>query len=100
MNIQITSRKFRANESLKNYVKTELQSLQRFNDQIMDVNVVLSFTHLRDSIKEVEVFLQVPGKTLSASESSEDFYKSVNLAAEKLKRQLKIIKSKRKARVR
>lgn len=100
MNIRITSRKFRAKDSLKDFITDEIKKLERFNDNIMDVNVVLSFTHLKDSIKEVEILLQLPGKTLTVSESSEDFFKSVSLATEKVERQLKKIKDKRLAKVR
>ncbi len=100
MNIQITSRKFRAKDSLKEFITGELKRLERFSDNIMDVNVVLSFTHMKDSIKEVEIVLQLPGKILTVSESSEDFFKSVGLSIEKLERQLKKIKDKRLAKVR
>lgn len=100
MNINITSRKFRANDTLKEFIENELNNLERFNDSIMDANVVLSFTHLRDSIKEVEIVLQLPGKSLAVSESSEDFFKSVGLAVGKLERQLKKLKDKRLAKVR
>jgi ribosomal subunit interface protein len=66
----------------------------------MEANVVLSFTHAKDSIKEVEIVLLLPGNTLSVSESSEDFHKSVSVAVAKLERQLKKVKSKKLAKVR
>ena len=91
MNIQITSRKFRAKDSLKDYIKEEIKRLERYNDKIIDVSVVLSFTHLMDSIKT----LKVPGKVISVSNESEEFEKSVSGAIDKVIRQLKKIKTMR-----
>ncbi len=51
MNIQITSRKFRAKDSLKDHIKSELHSLEKFSDNILEANVVLHYTHVRDCIK-------------------------------------------------
>ncbi len=99
MNIQITSRKFRAKDSLKDYVKNELQTLKKINDDILDANVILSFTHLKDSIKTVEVQLKIPGKVLTAKDESDDFKKSVTKVVHKLEKQLKTVKSKRLARI-
>lgn len=100
MNIQITSRKFRAKDSLKDHITSQLKSLEKLNDNIMDVSVVLSFTHLKDSIKTVEMIMHVPGKTLTVTETSDDFKKSVSLGIEKLERQLRKLKTKKLARVR
>lgn len=95
MNVKITSRKFRAKDSLKEYIKEEAAALEKFADDIIDVEVILSFEHNKDSIKTAEVIVQVPGKVLTASENSEDFGKSAGFAFEKLAAQLKKIKTKR-----
>lgn len=99
MNVQITSRKFRLKESLREFINKELKSIEKFNDDVLEANVILSFTHPKDSIKTAEIITKVPGKTITVSESSEDFQKSTSLAIEKTKRQLKILKSKRISRV-
>ncbi|MBN1300264.1 MAG: ribosome-associated translation inhibitor RaiA [Melioribacteraceae bacterium] len=99
MNINITSRKFKAKDSLKSHIKNELEYLNKFNDDILDADVILHFTHLKDSIKTAEVKLQIPGRTLMVKESTEEFAKSVSLAVNKLARQLKAVKSKRKSRL-
>ena len=98
MNILITSRKFKAKDSLKNFIRDEVKSLERFNDQILDIKVILSFTHLKDSIKTSEITLRIPGKTITVSTESDEFEKSVPLAVEKIKKQLRKIKTKRLAR--
>ena len=94
MNIQITSRKFKAKDSLKDFITAEVQSLERFNDSILESNVVLSFLHNKDSVKNAEIVLQVPGKVLSAESSSEEFTKSIKESVQKLERQLKKHKTK------
>ena len=95
MNIQITSRKFRAKDTLKDFIKDQIKSLTKFNDDINDVNVVLSFTHTKDSIKTAEIVLQIPGKTISVEETSEEFEKSIIAAIGKIAVQLKKFKTKR-----
>lgn len=100
MNIAITARKFKAHDTLKNYITGEVNSLGKFYDDILDVDVILSFQNSKDSIKLAEVIIKVPGQTLTATEESDDFKKSVSAAIEKLSRQLKKLKTKRIARVR
>ncbi len=98
MNIQITSRKFRAKDSLKDFIKSEVKSLEKFNDQIQGVNIILSYTHPKNSIKTSEIILNLPGKTITVIESSEEFEKSVIGAVEKIRKQLAKIKTKRLTR--
>jgi len=74
-------------------------SLQKYNDGILDADVTLNFTHLKDSIKTAEIKLNLPRTTLFATESSEDFQKSINSAVDKLARQLKEVKSKQRSKV-
>lgn len=100
MNIQITSRKFTAKDSLNDFIKNEVQKLSRFNSDIMDANVVLSFLHNNNSIKSAEITLHVPGKVFKAVDTTEDFRKSISSAASKLERQLRKLKTKRLAKTR
>ena len=100
MNIQITSRKFKAKESLKTEIKEQLNSLEKFNDDIIDANVILSYTHLKDSIKTVEINLSVPGNTFSAEETSDEFGKALPKTISKIEKQLKKLKSKRISKTR
>ena len=98
MNINITARKFKANETLKEFITEEVKSLEKFHDGILDVDVVLSYIHDKDSIKTAEISVKVTGKTLNIAEDSEEFSKSVSIALDKLKRQLKKEKSKRSSK--
>lgn len=95
MNISITARKFKAHRSLKEFIKDEISSLKKFNDDIIHADVILSFQNQRDSIKKAEIVLHIPGQTLNAAEYSDDFKKSISSSVDKLLRQLKTLKSKR-----
>ena len=98
MNITITARKFKARETLKDYIKDEVKSLLKFNDSIISADVILSFQNSHESIKKAEITLHIPGQTLVATEQTEEFTKSVTVAVNKLSRQLQTLKSKRKSR--
>lgn len=95
MNIKITARKFKAHDTLKNYVRDEVSSLERFSDDILDADVVLSYQNQKESDKIAEIVLKVPGQILKAEHISEDFKISVASSVEKLKRMLKKLKTKR-----
>jgi putative sigma-54 modulation protein len=98
MNIKITSRKFKAKDSLKDFITDEVKTLEKYYDKIQDVNVVLSFTHLKDSIKTSEINVTIPGKIISVEASSSEFEKSIPIAVEKIRKQLTKIKTKRLTR--
>jgi putative sigma-54 modulation protein len=98
MNIQITARKFKAHHTLKEFIKDELSSLDKFNDEIIGADVILSFQNSQNSIKKAEVVLNIPGQTLNAADETEDFKTSIISITEKLRRQLEKIKSKRHQR--
>ena len=100
MNVQITSRKFKAKESLKEEITYQLKSLEKYSDDIIDANVILSYTHSKDSIKTVEINLNIPGKTLSANESSDEYGKALSATIQKLTKQLNTLKSKRISKAR
>ena len=97
MNISITARKFRAHESLKDFIHGEVSSLKKYNDDIMNADVILSYQNPRDSIKKVEITVHVPGQTLNATQNSDDFKKSISSTVNKLSRQLQKLKTKRTA---
>lgn len=99
MNITITARKFKAHDTLKEFINDEVLSLTKFNDDILDVDVILSYQNNKDSVKTAEIILQVPGHSLTATETTDDFKKSINFAVEKIARQLEKLKTKKTARV-
>jgi putative sigma-54 modulation protein len=99
MNISITARKFKAHDTLKEFVNDEVESLTKYYDGILDVDVILSFQNTNINEKTAEVIVKVPGQTLTATESTDDFNKAVAAAVQKLSRQLQKLKTKRVVRV-
>jgi putative sigma-54 modulation protein len=99
MNISITARKFKARDTLKDFITDEVKVLSKYNDDIQNVDVILSYQNNKDSIKIGEIIVQVPGQILKAVGESDEFKKSVSAAIEKLIRQLKKLKTKRTMRI-
>jgi putative sigma-54 modulation protein len=95
MNISITARKFKAHDTLKDYISGEVSSLEKFSDNIHNVDVILSYMNSKENLKTAEIIVQVPGQTLTAVEQTDDFKKSVVASVDKLSRQLQKIKSKK-----
>jgi len=95
MNINITARKFKARQTLKDFIHDEVSGLKKYNDDILSADIILSYLNSKDSVKSAEIILQVPGQTLSATKDSNEFEKSVSASVEKLSRQLKKLKTKR-----
>lgn len=95
MNLTITARKFKARENLKETIRNEVEKLNKFSDNILDVEVILSFQNSQDSIKIAEIIVNIPGHTLKSVEESNEFETSVHKANEKIISQLKKIKSKK-----
>lgn len=98
MNVKITSRKFRAKNSLKDFIREGITVLEKYNDEIISVDVILSFTHIKDSIKTAEIKLSVPKKIITVTSDSDEFEKSVTLSIEKIRKQLSKLKTKRLVR--
>lgn len=98
MKVSITARKFKARETLKEFIKDELNTLNRFYEDIIDAEVILSYQNSVNSVKIVEVVLSVPGKVITVTEQAEEYEIATRSAIDKLKRQLKKIKDKRKSR--
>lgn len=95
MKINITARKFKARDTLKEFIKDEVSSLERFADDIIEAEVILSFQNQKESVKIAELIVRVPEHTLTATYESEDFEPSVRKCTEKIITQLKKRKTKR-----
>jgi len=92
MRINITARRFKMADELKQYAKQRVTHLEKYYDGIVDVEVILSWEK-KDRLAEVN--LSVHGGVLSAKERSDDMNKSIDGAIEKMERQLKKYKGRR-----
>jgi|YelNatPaOPRAMG01_1025707.scaffolds.fasta_scaffold00087_69 ribosomal subunit interface protein len=96
MNINITSRHFRADEALKSYAETKISRLGKFFDGVVNCDVIFSPDHSKSngSHKLVEIKLAVYNKILTAQETTDDYFKGIDKAVDKLEMQLKKFKEK------
>mgnify|MGYP000427207079 CR=1 FL=1 len=93
MNLTITARHFKAKESLKDLIAEKMNKLTRFYDHIIDCEVVM---HEEHGTQIAEVKLHLNNKVIVLTEKSENMYKSIELITDRLQRQLRRQKEKRK----
>ncbi len=86
MNIQITSRHSKVSQDTQAYLKNELNSLDKYYDKITSGHVIIDSENI---LKIVEIVLNIQGSTINAKAKSENFGKSVDMALNKVIRQLK-----------
>ncbi|MAT38486.1 MAG: ribosomal subunit interface protein [Ectothiorhodospiraceae bacterium] len=96
MDMQFTARHFKAHEGLKQYAISQVSTLKKYYDGILKGKIVLDYEKPKDSLKTAEIQLAVFGTNLIATEKSENFYKSIDNAVDKLERQLVKYKNKRR----
>lgn len=98
MAIHFTARHFRAHPSIKEHALRAGKKLEKFFDGIRRCDIILSYERPTNSVKTVEMNLHVDGAILTAVERSDDFQKSIDLALDKIERQLETYKSKLRAK--
>lgn len=88
MKINITSRNFKANESVRAHIKERLEELTKYNDQILFADVVLFSDKPPKEEKHCELKLKLKDRVITSKESSTDLVKAIDLAASKVETQL------------
>ncbi|MBI4418872.1 MAG: ribosome-associated translation inhibitor RaiA [Ignavibacteriales bacterium] len=89
MNIIVTSRHFKAQDSLVEYAREAVGRLTRFYDGVVRGEVILSYEKKRKSVKSAEIILSVYKTRLTAESTTMDFQRSVDVACDKLAAQLR-----------
>jgi putative sigma-54 modulation protein len=85
MQINTSGHQLELTPALKDYVENKLRKLERHNDRITNVNVILSVDKLE---QKAEATVHASGKDLFADASAEDLYAAIDLLSDKLDRQL------------
>ncbi len=85
----VTSRHFKAHESLNLYAETAVAKLGHYYDGIIKCEVKLSFEKARNSLKVAEVIATVYKTKLTGMGKTDDFSKSIDVAVEKVLAQLR-----------
>jgi len=91
MRINFTARHYKPSERLKEYAQNEVKRLEKYYDGIIDCDIILDY---QKDIQIAEIMVTVYGTKLTVKEKTEDIYKSIDSAVEKLERQLKRYKEK------
>lgn len=94
--VNITSRHFKAHETLQDYIKNEIETLSKYQEEFLHVDVILSYEKAVNSIKTCEINIKLRDKLFAASESTDDYTKSIDKAIDKIEAQLLKYKSKNK----
>lgn len=92
MRVSFTARHYKPSKRLKEYATNEVQRLVKFYDAIISCEIILDY---QKEIQIAEVNVLVHGQNLTVVEKTEDIYKSIDNAVEKMGRQLKKYKEKK-----
>ena len=94
MDIHVTCRKIRLHSDLKEYAISEVEKLEHIFDHIQHCEIVFAKDGKANDNKFAEIVLHTNGHFLTAKESADDFFKSFDMAIEKIEHQLSTYKSK------
>lgn len=87
MNIKVTARHFDASEALQVRVQEMAENLQKFYPSITDISVILD-AERKDS-RRAEFVVNILHNTITADASEENMGKALEVALERIERQLK-----------
>lgn len=84
MNITITARRFKARPELKDFITEKMNKLKTYYDHIAEAEIVLSFIK-EEQIAEIKLHLdEKDHKLLVITDKSDDMFKSVEQASDRL----------------
>ena len=91
MQININGHHVEVTDSLREYVNTKLERLERHFDQVTVIDVILSIEKLR---QKAEATIPVNGNNIFANAEDQDMYVAIDALVDKLDRQIKKRKEK------
>lgn len=94
MQLNITFRHLDPIDSLKNYAREKVERVNKYLDKATEAHVVLS---LERHLHHADISIHSGNFLLRGKERSEDMYASIDLAMDKIERQLKRYKEKLKS---
>lgn len=93
MQLNVSGHHVEVTDSLRNYISTKLERLERHFDRITNMSVILSVEKQR---QKAESTIHVSGGEIFAEAEHDDLYAAIDMLADKLDRQL--IKKKEKTK--
>jgi putative sigma-54 modulation protein len=93
MNVTVTFRHLQPTDALRDYAQTKIGRLERYLHRPMGAHVILSVLKKNH---RAEISLSANGTSLFADEETSDLYSAIDLALDKIERQVKKLNQKRK----
>ena len=91
MQLDVTGHHVDLTESLREYVTSKLEKIERHFDQVTDVHCILTVEKLR---QKAEATVSVNGAKIYADATNEDMYAAIDALGDKLERQVRKYKEK------
>ena len=91
MQLTLTGHHVDITESLRNYVDSKFEKIERHFDHVVDVQVILTVEKLR---QKAEATVHLSGSNIYADDTQEDMYAAIDGLIDKLDRQVKKHKEK------
>jgi putative sigma-54 modulation protein len=95
MHVQITARNIEITDAIRNYAEKKVSKLEKYFDHITEAGVLLE---VQKNLHIVEVLITAKGVFMKGLEKSEDLYASIDLAVDKIEKQLIKYKEKLKSK--
>lgn len=95
MNIKVTGRNIEITDAIRDYVEKRVERLEKFEGKNTEINAVCSVER-EEQIVEMQV--KYDGEFIRIEERNEDLYASIDLALDKVERQMRKEKEKRSDR--
>ena len=89
--LQILGRHLQVTDAMKEYAQAKLSKIERFHNHIMDIHVTMDIQNIDHSVM---IFVKFDHFTVKAHAVSTDMYASIDLAVDRLQRQLQKWKGK------
>ena len=91
MQLSVTGHHIEVTDSLKNYVTSKVEKIERHFDLVTDVHCILKVEKLRHT---AEATVSVNGGKIFADSTDEDMYAAIDSLVDKLERQVRKYKEK------
>lgn len=86
MDIQLTGRRLKITQPIRDYVGEKVEKAQKYFDHIIWAQVVL---FIEKRFHKAEIVIHAPRQTFRAMAAASDLYSAVDLASDKIDKQLK-----------
>jgi putative sigma-54 modulation protein len=85
MNLQLTGQHVEITPSIRNYVLSKLERINRHFDHVIDVNVVMTIEKLD---QKIEAHVHLSGKDIHVEANDADMYAAIDNLTDRLDRQI------------